>query len=70
VTGDLTALLFGEAQPPPNDLRPIEAELWLNPETGFPARLAARAVAGATTTTLVLDVERLDPPPSIAAPVP
>jgi hypothetical protein len=69
ITTDLTALMIGEpGQPPPNDLRPIAAELWLDPETGFPVRLAVRIVAGAATTNLVLDLERLDPPPPIVAP--
>jgi hypothetical protein len=71
VTSDLAGLVSGgQAEPPPADLRPIEAELWLDPETGFPVRLAAQALAGPTTTRLVLDLERLDPPPSIDAPVP
>jgi hypothetical protein len=71
VTSDLAALVSGgQAEPPPADLRPIEAELWLDPETGFPVRLAAQALAGPTTTRLVLDLERLDPPPLIAAPAP
>ena len=71
VTTDLAAFVSGgQAEPPPADLMPIEAELWLDPETGFPARFAAQAVAGPTTTRLVLDLERLDPPPSIDPPVP
>jgi hypothetical protein len=71
VTSDLAAFVSGgQAEPPPADLRPIEAELWLDSETGFPARLAAQALAGPTMTRLVLDLERLDPPPSIDAPVP
>jgi hypothetical protein len=68
-TNDLTALMFGDAaQPAASDLQPIEADLWLDPETGFPAHLGTRLVAGATTTTVVLDLERLDPPPTILAP--
>ena len=71
VTSDLAAFVSGgQAEPPPADLMPIEAELWLDPETGFPVRFAAQAVAGPTTTRLVLDLERLDPPPFIDAPVP
>lgn len=68
-TSDLTALMLGGAgQPSPSDLQPIEAELWVDPQTGFPAHLAARIVAGTTTTRVVLDLERLDPPPTIVAP--
>ena len=71
VTSDLAAFVSGgQAEPPPVDLRPIEAELWLDPETGFPVRLAAQALAGPTTTRLVLDLERLEPPPAIDPPVP
>ena len=71
VTSDLAAFASGgQAEPPPADLRPIDAELWLDTETGFPVRLAVQALAGPTTTRLVLDLERLDPPPSIDAPVP
>jgi len=71
VTSDLAGLVSGgQAEPPPADLHPIEAELWFDPETGFPVRLAAQALAGPTTTRLVLDLERLDPPPPIDAPVP
>ena len=71
VTSDLVAFVSGgQAEPPPADLMPIEAELWLDSETGFPVRFAAQALAGTTTTRLVLDLERLDPPPSIEAPAP
>jgi hypothetical protein len=71
VTSDLAAFVSGsEAEQPPADLRPIEADLWFDSETEFPVRLAAQALAGPTTTRLVLDLERLDPPPSIDAPVP
>ena len=71
VTSDLAAFVSGgQAEPPPVDLLPIEAELWLDSETGFPVRLAVQALAGPTTTRLVLDLERLDQPPAIDAPVP
>ena len=71
ILGDLTALLLGgDGQPPPKNMQPIVAELWLDSETGFPAHLEARVVAGTTTTRVVLDLERLDPPPLIDAPVP
>ena len=71
VTSDLAAFVSGgQAEPPPADLRPIEAELWLQSESGFPVRLAVEGLAGPTTTRLVLDLERLDPPPAIDAPVP
>ena len=69
VTTDLTALMIdGNGQPPPNDLRPIEAGLWLDPETGFPVHLDVGVLAGPTKTTIALDLERLDPPPLIVAP--
>jgi hypothetical protein len=69
---DLAAIMFGGAvlQAPPNDLRPLEAELWLDPVTGFPARFATQAVAGDTTTMLTLDLVRLDSPPEISPPIP
>jgi hypothetical protein len=69
---DLAAAMFGGgvAEAPPADLRPIQGELWLDPATGFPARFTTRAIAGDTTTTLTLDLTRLDEPPVISPPVP
>lgn len=63
-------LYTGQLQPPPPDLLPIEAELWLDPDTGFPRHATVQGVAGGTTTRIVLDLERLDPAPAIVPPVP
>ena len=70
---DLAAAMFGGggvAEGPPDDLRPMQGELWLDPATGFPARFTTRAIAGDTTTTLTLDLVRLDAPPAIEPPIP
>ena len=67
---DVAVLYTGQLQPPPPDLLPIEAELWLDPETGFPRHTTVQGVAGGTTTRIALDLERLDPPPPIDPPVP
>jgi len=58
------------APPAPIDMLPVKAELWLDQETGFPRRLAVDATAGGTTTKIVLELERLDPPPVITPPAP
>jgi hypothetical protein len=62
--------LLGQEVPPPGDLLPIEAELWLDPETGFPTHVVVQGLAGGTTTRIDLDLERLDPQPAIAPPIP
>ena len=67
---DFAIQMFGQAEPPPPDLLPLEAELWLDAESGFPVRTALQAAAGGTTTRIVLDLERLDPPPAIDPPAP
>jgi hypothetical protein len=66
VVGQLT----GQEQPAPIDLLPVKAELWLDQDTGFPRRIAVDATAGGTTTKIVLELERLEPPPVINPPVP
>ena len=67
---DFAGHMLGQSEPPPPDLLPIETELWLDPETGFPVRTALQAIAGGTTTQIVLDLERLDSPPAIEQPAP
>lgn len=69
---DLSVAMFGDAaiQEPPPDLRPMAAELWLDPATGFPVRFVTRATAGDTTTSLTLDLVPLGQPPAIVAPIP
>jgi hypothetical protein len=62
-------LVGGNVQEPPSDLGPIDAELSIDP-SGFPIRLSTQVTAGPTTTTLTLDLVRLDPAPSITPPIP
>ena len=62
--------VIGQQQPAPIDMLPVKAELWLDQETGFPRRVAIDATAGGTTTKIVLELERLDPPPVITPPAP
>jgi hypothetical protein len=71
VASNLVARLSDQpAEPPPPDLLPMAGELWLDPESGFPSHLVIDATAGGTATKVVLDLERLDPPPAIVPPAP
>ena len=64
------ALLESGHQPPPPDLGPTTVDLFVDPSSGFPARMTTQIVAGTTTTVVTLDLTRLDPAPTISAPIP
>ena len=68
--GLVAGQMLGQRQPAPIDLLPVKAELWLDQDTGFPRRVAVDATAGGTATKIVLELERLEPPPVITPPVP
>jgi hypothetical protein len=53
----------------PNDIAPISVDLDVD-ASGFPGRMETKVTAGTTTTTISLQVTRLDPAPTITPPIP
>jgi hypothetical protein len=66
---DLAGYVIETTGTPPPDLGPFDVDLLVDP-SGFPVRMETRVTAGATTTVIALDLVRLDPAPSITAPIP
>jgi hypothetical protein len=62
VTGQETTTL-------PDDLAPMSVDLAID-ASGFPVRMETKVTAGDTTTTVTLVLTRLDPAPTITAPMP
>jgi len=63
-----TEVLGSDIQTPPDDFGPTTVELLIDPLSGFPVRMDTTLNAGSTATDVSLELERLDPAPSIAPP--
>ncbi len=65
-----TGVLGSGVQTPPDDFGRTTVELLIDPSSGFPVRLDTALTAGPTTTDVSLELERLDPAPTISPPIP
>ena len=65
-----TGVLGSGVQTPPDDFGRTTVELLIDPSSGFPVRLDTALTAGPTTTEVSLELERLDPAPTISPPIP